>query len=112
MNGFPLPCAAEYQYNAALYPSPDAPLDGTALTGFRNTGLVRGSGWAILCQDPQIKAVNKHWISDHEAGHIGGPKPILLMADPSLYGRGSQRFQRRLISIGDPNRGGETVWQR
>jgi Fe-Mn family superoxide dismutase len=46
---------------------------------FKNTGLMRGIGWAILYQDPGSKALTNHWITDHEVGHIAGFKPILVM---------------------------------
>jgi superoxide dismutase, Fe-Mn family len=46
---------------------------------FKNTGLMRGIGWAILYEDPGTKALSNHWISDHEVGHIAGFKPILVM---------------------------------
>jgi superoxide dismutase, Fe-Mn family len=46
---------------------------------FKNTGLMRGIGWAIMYQDPGTKALTNHWISDHEVGHIAGFKPILVM---------------------------------
>ena len=46
---------------------------------FKNTGLMRGIGWAIMYQDPGTKALTNHWVSDHEVGHIAGFKPILVM---------------------------------
>jgi superoxide dismutase, Fe-Mn family len=46
---------------------------------FKNTGLMRGIGWAILYQDPGTKVLTNHWISDHEVGHIAGFTPILVM---------------------------------
>jgi superoxide dismutase, Fe-Mn family len=46
---------------------------------FKNTGLMRGIGWAIMFQDPNTKALSNHWVSDHEVGHIAGFKPILIM---------------------------------
>lgn len=46
---------------------------------FKNTGLMRGIGWAIMYQDPRTKAVTNHWVSDHEVGHIAGFNPILIM---------------------------------
>jgi superoxide dismutase, Fe-Mn family len=46
---------------------------------FKNTGLMRGIGWAIMFQDPNTKALTNHWVSDHEVGHIAGFKPILIM---------------------------------
>jgi superoxide dismutase, Fe-Mn family len=46
---------------------------------FKNTGLMRGIGWAIMFQDPNTKALTNHWVNDHEVGHIAGFKPILIM---------------------------------
>ncbi len=46
---------------------------------FKNTGLMRGIGWAIAYEDPGTHAITNHWIGDHEVGHIAGFKPILIM---------------------------------
>jgi len=46
---------------------------------FKNTGLMRGIGWAIMYQDPRTKAVSNHWVGDHEVGHIAGFNPVLIM---------------------------------
>ena len=46
---------------------------------FKNTGLMRGIGWAIMYQDPRTKAVSNHWVGDHEVGHIAGFTPVLIM---------------------------------
>jgi Fe-Mn family superoxide dismutase len=46
---------------------------------FKNTGLMRGIGWAILYQDPHTGRLQNFWISDHEIGHPAGFSPILVM---------------------------------
>jgi Fe-Mn family superoxide dismutase len=46
---------------------------------FKNTGLMRGIGWAILYQDPFNGRLQNFWISDHEFGHPAGFQPILVM---------------------------------
>jgi len=46
---------------------------------FKNTGLMRGIGWAILYQDPTNGSLLNCWISDHENGHPAGFTPILVM---------------------------------
>lgn len=46
---------------------------------FKNTGLMRGIGWAILYQDPFTGRLQNFWISDHEFGHPAGFAPILVM---------------------------------
>jgi Fe-Mn family superoxide dismutase len=46
---------------------------------FKNTGLMRGIGWAILYQDPFTSRLQTFWISDHEYGHPAGFQPILVM---------------------------------
>lgn len=46
---------------------------------FKNTGLMRGIGWAILYQDPFTGRLQNFWISDHEFGHPAGFTPILVM---------------------------------
>jgi Fe-Mn family superoxide dismutase len=49
------------------------------VTDFKNTGLMRGIGWAIMFQDPRTKALSNHFVGDHEVGHIAGFTPILIM---------------------------------
>ncbi len=46
---------------------------------FRNTGSVRGIGWAILYQDNMTGRLHNFWINEHDKGHAAGCKPILVM---------------------------------
>jgi Fe-Mn family superoxide dismutase len=46
---------------------------------FKNTGLMRGIGWAILYQDTHTGRLQNFWVSDHENGHPPGFQPILVM---------------------------------
>jgi len=46
---------------------------------FRNTGAMRGIGWAILYQDTTNGLLFNQWINEHEVGHPAGCKPLLVM---------------------------------
>lgn len=46
---------------------------------FRATGTMRGIGWVILYYDPQGKRLFNAWINEHDAGHLAGCTPILVM---------------------------------
>ena len=46
---------------------------------FMAVGGMRGIGWAIAYLDPVNKQITNHWINDHEAGHLAGFAPILVM---------------------------------
>lgn len=46
---------------------------------FKGTGMMRGIGWAALCQCPCTGALMNIWTTDHENGNIAGAKPILVM---------------------------------
>ena len=46
---------------------------------FRATGAMRGIGWVALYQDgPGGRLVNQ-WINEHDAGHLAGAAPVLIM---------------------------------
>jgi len=66
--------SALYQKLANIYGSYE-----TWEADFKNTGLMRGIGWAIMFQDPRTKALSNHWVADHEVGNIAGFVPILIM---------------------------------
>jgi Fe-Mn family superoxide dismutase len=46
---------------------------------FRATGAMRGIGWVILYQDNVTGGLFNQWINEHEAGHLAGCRPILVM---------------------------------
>lgn len=46
---------------------------------FRATGSMRGIGWAILYQDNLTGRLINQWINEHDAGHLAGCTPILIM---------------------------------
>ena len=46
---------------------------------FVSTGVLRGIGWVILCMDRSNKRLINVWINEHDAGHIAGAAPILVM---------------------------------
>ncbi len=46
---------------------------------FRATGAIRGIGWTILYYDPVAERLFNSWINEHDAGHLAGAKPILVM---------------------------------
>jgi Fe-Mn family superoxide dismutase len=46
---------------------------------FRATGSMRGIGWVVLYQDNQTGGLCNAWINEHEAGHLTGCRPILVM---------------------------------
>ena len=48
-------------------------------TDFGSIGAMRGVGWAICYQDPTTRALSNHWIDLHEAGHVAGFVPVLVM---------------------------------
>lgn len=47
--------------------------------GFKAVGAMRGIGWVILCYDPQGKRLFNIWINEHDAGHLAGCIPLLIM---------------------------------
>jgi Fe-Mn family superoxide dismutase len=46
---------------------------------FQATGAMRGIGWVILYQDDLTGSLYNTWINEHEAGHLAGCRPILVM---------------------------------
>jgi Fe-Mn family superoxide dismutase len=46
---------------------------------FKATGAMRGIGWAVLYQDNVTGSLFNQWINEHEAGHLAGCRPILIM---------------------------------
>jgi Fe-Mn family superoxide dismutase len=46
---------------------------------FRAVGSLRGIGWAILYQDSVSGALCNCWINEHDAGHLAGCNPILIL---------------------------------
>ncbi|KKS34631.1 MAG: Superoxide dismutase [Parcubacteria group bacterium GW2011_GWC2_42_12] len=46
---------------------------------FRATGALRGIGWAVLYYDQIDDRLFNSWINEHDAGHLAGAKPILVM---------------------------------
>jgi Fe-Mn family superoxide dismutase len=46
---------------------------------FKNTGALRGIGWAVLSHDRQGKRLLNTWINEHDVGHLAGAEPILIM---------------------------------
>ena len=46
---------------------------------FRATGAMRGIGWVVLYQDNVTGGLFNQWINEHDAGHLAGCRPILIM---------------------------------
>ena len=46
---------------------------------FRAMMAMRGIGWGILYYDAQADRLFNVWINEHDAGHLSGAKPILVM---------------------------------
>lgn len=46
---------------------------------FRSTGAMRGIGWTVLYYDPIGERLFNSWINEHDAGHLAGAQPILVM---------------------------------
>ncbi|HEY3375846.1 MAG TPA: Fe-Mn family superoxide dismutase [Candidatus Aquicultor sp.] len=46
---------------------------------FRAVGAMRGIGWAVLYQDIVTGGLINFWINEHDAGHLAGGNPILIM---------------------------------
>lgn len=49
------------------------------LKEFRAIGAMRGIGWAALVCDPVSKLLFNIWINEHDAGHLAGSAPILVL---------------------------------
>ncbi len=46
---------------------------------FKGVGALRGIGWAILYQDSTNGKLFNCWINEHDAGHLAGCQPILIL---------------------------------
>lgn len=46
---------------------------------FMGTGSMRGIGWAILFYDKNDGRMFNVWVGEHDAGHLVGAMPILVM---------------------------------
>lgn len=46
---------------------------------FKGVGTMRGIGWAILYQDSVSGKLCNCWINEHDAGHLAGCNPILIL---------------------------------
>ena len=46
---------------------------------FKAVGTMRGIGWVVLAYDPEGKNFFNLWINEHDAGHLAGTIPLLIM---------------------------------
>lgn len=46
---------------------------------FIGVGAMRGIGWVILYQDSSTGRLFNAWINEHDAGHLAGATPLLVM---------------------------------
>jgi len=46
---------------------------------FKATGAMRGIGWVILYYDAHEGRLFNTWINEHDAGHLCGAKPLIVM---------------------------------
>ncbi len=46
---------------------------------FKANGMMRGIGWVVLCYDSTANRLFNVWINEHDAGHLSGAKPLLVM---------------------------------
>jgi superoxide dismutase, Fe-Mn family len=46
---------------------------------FRATGAMRGIGWVILAYDKEADTLLNLWVNEHDAGHVVGATPLLVM---------------------------------
>ncbi len=46
---------------------------------FRATAGMRGVGWAVLYYDSASKTLFNTWINEHDAGHLAGAVPVLVV---------------------------------
>lgn len=46
---------------------------------FTALGAMRGIGWAVLALDMKSHMVFNTWINEHDAGHLAGAVPLLVM---------------------------------
>lgn len=46
---------------------------------FKASGAIRGIGWVVLCLDPVANRTYNVWINEHDAGHLAGGIPLMIM---------------------------------
>ena len=46
---------------------------------FKATGAMRGIGWVILYRDDAAGNLYNLWVNEHDAGHLAGCSPVLVM---------------------------------
>ncbi len=46
---------------------------------FKGTGAMRGIGWALLYYDPIGQRLFNTWVNEHDAGHLSGTVPLLIL---------------------------------
>ncbi len=46
---------------------------------FVSAGAMRGIGWVILSYDPEKRIIFNTWVNEHDAGHLAGAVPLLVM---------------------------------
>jgi Fe-Mn family superoxide dismutase len=46
---------------------------------FRATGAMRGIGWVVMYHDTVSGRLFNTWINEHDAGHLSGATPLLVM---------------------------------
>ena len=46
---------------------------------FKASGAISGLGWVGLCLDPIANRTCNVWINEHDAGHLAGGIPLLIM---------------------------------
>lgn len=46
---------------------------------FKATGAMRGIGWAMLVMDDEFGRLHNVWVNEHDAGHLAGARPLLVM---------------------------------
>ena len=46
---------------------------------FRAAGAMRGVGWVVLYQDKAGGRLFNQWVNEHDAGHLAGAVPLLVM---------------------------------
>lgn len=46
---------------------------------FKATGAMRGIGWVVLAYDKDSDRLFNVWVNEHDAGHLVGATPLLVM---------------------------------
>lgn len=46
---------------------------------FKGTGAIRGIGWVVLAYDKETAKLYNVWVNEHDAGHLVGATPLLVM---------------------------------